>query len=270
MNYWLDLFTGTTWEEFRQSGARITGFRARMRATAKKVKSGDVFLCYLTGVMRWVGALEVVSSTNDGSLIWKDEIFPVRFEVRPLILLNPEHGVPMQELRGKVAFYSGQKDEGKFKGFVRMSPNLFRKAEDAQFILSLLRQAEIQPVARPVDPKKLARKPLYSAERRKGRTTLRVAVSVPDSDEKPPEQILIKESGDQAEAISTSRHTEIQHELLSLGAEMGLDVWVARNDRSRAWNGVVLGSMPRVINELPTQFNEATNRTIELQRFALA
>ena len=42
------------------------------------------------------------------------------------------------------------------------------------------------------------------------------------------------------------------------------DIWVARNDRSRSWNGKVLGEHPQVIDELPTQFNEATNRTIEL------
>lgn len=45
---------------------------------------------------------------------------------------------------------------------------------------------------------------------------------------------------------------------------MGFDVWVARNDRSRCCEGQQLGQLPRIISELPTQFNEATNRTIEL------
>jgi len=45
---------------------------------------------------------------------------------------------------------------------------------------------------------------------------------------------------------------------------MGLDVWVARNDRSKIWNKVALGALPRVIDDLPPQFNEAMNRTIEL------
>src|SRR4029077_21100393 len=48
------------------------------------------------------------------------------------------------------------------------------------------------------------------------------------------------------------------------GSEMGLDLWVAKNDRARSWQGTPLGSMSRLIPELPTQFNEATNRTIEL------
>jgi hypothetical protein len=41
-------------------------------------------------------------------------------------------------------------------------------------------------------------------------------------------------------------------------------VWVARNDRNRKWNGRVLGSLPRILEQLPTQFNDVTTRTIEL------
>ena len=43
-----------------------------------------------------------------------------------------------------------------------------------------------------------------------------------------------------------TRHTEIQWQLLALGAELGLDLWVARNDRSRGWNGKALGGLPGV------------------------
>jgi hypothetical protein len=59
MNYWLDLFSGTTWKEFKQAGASVSGFRHRMRKAASKVQPGDIMLCYLTGVMRWVGALDM-------------------------------------------------------------------------------------------------------------------------------------------------------------------------------------------------------------------
>ncbi len=57
MNYWLDLFTGTTWKQFRDAGATTSGFRERMRGNVAKVEPGDLFLCYLNGVMRWIGAL---------------------------------------------------------------------------------------------------------------------------------------------------------------------------------------------------------------------
>lgn len=224
-----------------------------MRKTAGRVRAGDIFLCYLTGVMRWVGALEVVGPSQDRTRIWKDEEFPVRFEVQPQILLDPEYGVPMSELEGRVDFFTGPKDAGKFKGFVRRSPARFRRAEDGKLILDLLNRAQTEPVARPVDARKLARKPLYKVVRRKGKRALPAVVSVPE-----PEEVA------EVEAVTQATHTEIQYHLLQLGAQMGLDIWVARNDRSKIWNGIALESMPRMAAELPTQFNEATQRTIEM------
>ena len=234
-----------------------------MRNAANSVQPGDIFLCYLTGVMRWVGALEVVGPSHDKTRIWADEDFPVRFEVKPLVQLEPEHGVPMNELEGKLDFYTGPQHRGKFKGFIRMSPNRFARPKDGDLILELLKQAKANPVARPVDPKKLARKPLYTAEQRRGKTTVATKVSVPEPDE-PEERSKTVGPQTEQEITATTRHTEIQYNLLALGADMGFDLWVARNDRSKKWRGKALGEMPRMVSELPTQFNEATNRTIEL------
>jgi hypothetical protein len=179
-------------------------------------------------------------------------------------MLEPEHGVPMDQLQGRVSFFATAKDKGKFKGFVRGSPNLFKDSKDAELILSLLREAEKSPVSRPVDPKKLARKPLYKVEPAQGAKELPTLVSVPEPDEPDESAPRPRSDRQQASDSATTRHTEIQYELLQLGAELGLDVWVARNDRNRTWKGVPLGSLPKIVEELPTQFNEATNRTIEL------
>src|SRR5262249_21219403 len=146
---------------------------------------------------------------------------------------------------------------------VRMSPNRFSNPKDGELILSLLRQAKASPVVRPVDPKKLARKPLYTAERKKGKKTVATKVSVPESEEAE-EQPTKSGVMTQQQAAVTTQHTEIQYNLLALGADMGFELWVARNDRSKKWLGKPLGEIPRMVSELPTQFNEATNRTIEL------
>src|SRR5438093_4803115 len=259
MNYWLDLFTGTTWREFVEAGATVSGFREAQRKITRRVQPGDIFVCYLTGVMRWVGALEVVGPTDDRKKIWLDD-FPVRFEVKPVVILKPECGIPMQDLESKVAFFRGPKDRGKFDGFVRMSPNRFKRPEDAELIVELLRQAEKEPIVRPVDLKKLSRRPLFKAKRRRGKVTVETVVSVPEPDD---EDSAISPKPPEDKAAST-RHSEIQYNLLTLGAEMGFDVWVARNDRARRWDGTCLGELPKMVSELPTQFNEATNRTIEL------
>jgi hypothetical protein len=260
MNYWLDLFTGTTWAEFQKAGSKVSGFNLRMRKMAAQIEPGDILLCYLTGVMRWVGALRVIGPSSDKSKIWKDAEFPVRLKVEPIVSLQPEHGVPLSDLEGQLAFYESNLDAGKFKGFLRQSPRRFSHSQDGDLILSLLQEASKHPVSRPVDPRKLARRPVFfKAEEQKGKKIIETVVSVPDSegDEEPvpAEQTLDKAS---------SRHSEIQFHLLSLGSQMGFDVWVARNDRSRSWKGHILGTMPRMVDKLPTQFNEATNRTIEM------
>lgn len=262
-NYWLDLFTGTTWREFREAGANVSGFRPRQLRTAKRMQPGDIFLCYLTGVMRWVGALEIIGRSTDTRQIWKEQEFPVRFDVKPCVMLEPEHGVPMQDLEGRVKFYTGPKDKGKFQGIVRSSLNAI-SPKDGELILSLLRASEKNPIARPVDPKKLARKAsLYRVEAKKGTRKQPTLVSVPEPEELPAN--VVEEIQEVvSEPAATTRHSEIQYLLLTLGADLGLDVWVARNDRGRKWNGVALGSLPRMTEELPTQFNEATTRTIEL------
>ena len=261
MTYWLDLFTGATWEQFQKAGSSVTGFRETQRSSLQRVKPGDIFLCYLTGVMRWVGALEVVGPSSDTRPIWKPEDFPVRFEVRPLTVLPPEHGVPMDALEGKVEFFASSKHRGGFRGFVRRSPNAFRQARDGELIVELLRKAEAAPVVRPVDPRKLARRPMYRVQQRRGKVEVPTVVSVPEKEETPP-AAFVPDADPLAQA--PTRHTEIQYHLLQLGVDMGLDIWVAKNDRSKVWNGQVLGRMPRMLEELPTQFNEATNRTIEL------
>jgi hypothetical protein len=177
------------------------------------------------------------------------------------MMLEPENGVPMEQLEGRGSFFANAKDRGKYRGFVRGSPNLFKVPKDAELIFSLLRDAEENPVSRPVDAKKLTRKPLYKVESKRGASRQARLVSVPEPEEPTTSTVSgVQETTESA----TTRHTEIQYMLLSLGAELGLDVWVARNDRSRKWNGIVLGSVPRMLDRLPTQFNEATMRTIEL------
>jgi hypothetical protein len=262
MNYWIDLFTGTTWEEFLKSGANVSGFRHRMRNTVRNIPAGDILLCYVTGVMRWIGAIEVIGKSDDRRRIWEREEFPERLEVRPIVMLQPENSVPMEALEGRVDFYTGREDRGKFKGFVRGSPRKFRRTEDGEFILELLRKAEKETGAFPVDPSKWARKPLYRAKTRKGRKTVETLVSIPEREDES-EQETIEEKRESL-TREVSQHTDIQYQLIRLGATMGFDIWVARNDRGKECNGKVLQNLPNIANELPTQFDNVTNKVIEL------
>ncbi|GAB4377366.1 MAG: hypothetical protein Kow00121_26580 [Elainellaceae cyanobacterium] len=248
-NYWLDLFTGTTWQEFLDAGGEVTGFRDTRWATAQKIKPGDYFLCYLTGVSRFIGLIEVTSKAfRDNTLLWKDELFPVRFKCRILVALTPETALPVKNLSDRLSMFQNMSSPIAWTGSFRGSPAKWKES-DADVVIEALEDAKRNPVSRPVDPLKLARRP----------TALRAkigAVTVPDGEEETPEPVAMSQD--------STAHTEIQHLLLKLGCEMGLDVWVARNDRGRSFKGSTFIDLPRLKTELPLQFDAATTRTIEL------
>jgi len=248
-NYWLDLFTGVTWNEFKAAGASVSGFRESRWSNVQKIKSGDYLLCYLTGVSRFIGILEVTGAPfKDKTKIWKDEDFPCRLKVKPVIELMPETGVPVLELRDKLSFFQNLTSPHAWTGHFRSSPMKW-KTSDGEVIVQALFQAKENPVKRPVDERKLKYRP--KAIRAKIGT-----VTVPERDE----EDLFEREPDK----KPREHTEIQWHLLKLGSEMGFDVWVARNDRNRIFDGKKFTAIPKLKNELPLQFDDATNKTIEL------
>ena len=255
MAYWLNLFTGTTWQEFQDAGATVSGFRETNWQRAEQVKPGDFFVCYMVGVKLWVGLLEITSGRfREETKVHSEETFPVRFHVKPLIVLPPKRGVPMGELRGRLSFYPAEMQGAKWSGHVRSSPTRY-KPEDGEAIAHALRDAEQHPTVRTVDPRQLRRSAnLYKIKLRSGDQEIERVVSIPVADE----EVEVAPSG--AEAVS---HSEIQWRLLDLGSQMGLDVWTPRRDRSRSWEGNVLGTVPKMRDRLPTQFDKETNRTIE-------
>lgn len=258
MNYWLDLFTGTTWHEFQDAGSNVSGFREHNWKRSQSIKPGDIFLCYLTGVKRWVGLLEVTGERYRAeSKIWGEEVFPVRFPVKPLVILTPELGVPMKNFEGKLTFYAAGAPSGQWTGYIRCSPTKYRK-EDAEVIVAAIKEAEVSPVERTVDPKMLKRSSnLYKLKKKRGGVQTETVVTVPtEEDENKDGEIVIERT----EAVT---HSEIQWRLLNLGSQMGFSVWAPKADRGREWNGKQVAEVPRLLAELPTQFDEITNKTIE-------
>jgi len=258
MTYWLNLFTGTTWAEFQRAGANLSGFRERNWARASKIKPGDIFLCYLVGVSRWVGLLEIQSERfRDESRVYAEELFPVRFRVKPLVMLTPEHGVPMSDLKGKLSYYPATLKGASWSGHVRNSPTRYSDA-DGDAIIAAVRAAAAHPVPRPVDVKQLRRSAnLYKVKVKAPEGEIERVVSIPPADDRDDSAVIAPGETD------GPTHTQIQWQLLDLGSKMGLEVWAPRRDRGRTWNEQCVTDVPRLRDRLPTQFDENTNRTIE-------
>ena len=129
-------------------------------------------------------------------------------------------------------------------GHFRGSPAKW-KAPDGDAVLEALLEAKRNATERPVDAAKLPRRP-------KALKAKMGSVSVPESEEV------------SAEIAEVTKEPSDHEEIQRLGSDMGFDVWVARNDRGRQLKGPRFAGLPKLKTELPLQFDEATNRTIEL------
>jgi predicted RNA-binding protein len=255
--YWLDLFSPTTWQEFLEAGGTVSGFRESRWTTVQQIKPGDYLLCYMTQVSRFVGVLEVTSEPyfDRTRNVWSDEDFPCRVKVDLIASVPVEAAVPISELSDQLSFFQELTNPNAWTGRVRGSPTRWSES-DGEAVAFALIEAQAHPVVRPVDPRKLAKKPPVV-------DTKIGPVTVPEDDEQPAPPATAPNNATEL-VREASAHTEIQWLLLKLGSDMGLDVWVARNDRSRDYDGRSFSAIPRMRQSLPKQFDEATNRTVEL------
>ena len=253
--YWLNLFSPRTWQQFLDAGATVTGFRTHRWKQVQRIAVGDYMLCYLTQVSRFVGALEVVSAPyrDDSKSIWDDD-FPCRLKVRLTVQLPLDTSLPITDLRDCLSIFQNPTSPNAWSGHVRGSPTRWRTA-DGEAVVEAVKDAHAHPVSRPIPKARLRPQP-PSFPTRDG------VVTVPEGEPKPlPPKPTEEPTTPDSE---TSAHTEIQWMLLKLGSDLGLDVWVARNDRSRSANGKSFAELPRMRRDLPRQFDEATSRTTEL------
>lgn len=144
MDYWIDEFTEETWDQFWEAGGRISGWPDHYRNKVDdQVAQGDILVCYIIGKQKWVGALKVLGTSDDKSPIWGlDEEgrvkYPARLRVKPLVGLDVDLAIPMDELERKVSFFKSSTDKGTYRGFVRSSLKRFGDSADGKHLLRLL------------------------------------------------------------------------------------------------------------------------------------
>jgi hypothetical protein len=160
------------------------------------------------------------------------------------------------ELRDQLSIFQIGDSPLSWTGAVRKSPTLW-SVGDGEAVAAAVRRAEANPIERPFDKRRLSARP----------RALRVgpiSVTVP-----PPLTTTEEETAplgeQQASATKeATAHTEIQWLLAKLGSDMGLDVWVAKNDRGKSINGQTFTGLAKLKNSLQLRFEPAVNKTIEL------
>lgn len=253
--YWLDLFTGTTWAEFLRSGAAVSGFRETRWPSVKQLRQGDYLICYLTGLSRWIGVLEVTGEPflDHKNRIWDLDQFPARVPVKLIAQLQPSTAVPILGMQEQLSIFKNATSPSAWTGAVRASPAQWKMA-DGEAVVAAIFEAVRNPVERPVDERKLKKVPPIYKAKAVG------TVTIPENDDQPLKESVVQAAEGDA---PIREHLEIQIMLLTLGSDMGLDVWAARNDRSRVM-AAAGGRLKSCLTTLPLHFDDATNLTIEL------
>lgn len=237
--YYIDLFTPETWQEAAAHGFTITGFSERRRNYASRVAPGDIFLCYLTGKSRFIGALRATSEVfHDETPIWASQVFPVRFRCELVVQVPEDQGIHLREVQEQSA------QPATYNWIFRASPHEMPE-DDAAWLLERLNSVAAEsPVVQPVqlavgaDPDE--------------------PENVEHTSEAPPDADRVKS---QTEAPPERVHSRIQYLLARLAHDMGLQAWIARNDKNATYEGNRLGDLS--VAELPFSYDSTTQGTIE-------
>ncbi|HXA25649.1 MAG TPA: hypothetical protein VNW90_25500 [Acetobacteraceae bacterium] len=268
MAFFLDLFTPETWQGFRTHGASVSGFRERQLATANRIKPGDTFLCYLVRLSRWCGALEITSPTfMDTTPIFSDpDPFIVRFNVRPIVALDPEYAIPIfddriwNSLEETKGIKKGVRGWGiGFRGSLRQITT-----SDGTLLLRMLREQGEQQTAFPFterDQRQLASK-------RSVRTLSGVVeVAVPGEDEDQEDSSEEIPSASDAEASvapdpEARKSIQVQVQIAEIGAKMGFHIWIPPSDRTKVLDIIEPAHRALFLDALPLNYDENTLDTI--------
>jgi hypothetical protein len=226
MAYFIDLFSPETYEAFKRSSRDISGFRLRHKRMAERITSGDMLICYMTRLSRWVGALEVIDGPSiDSTPIFlpENDPFVVRFRVRPVVWLDVEKAIPIRTERiwNGLSFTKGLEEgsiawTGKVRGsLVRLDDN------DGKLLFDLLQKQSVGGDTYALDDDDTRKLTTHTVNR----PDKVVTVSVPDdsnqidNEEPEPERTTVRES------------IQIQALIAGIGDRMGLSIWLPRADR---------------------------------------
>ena len=143
-----------------EAGGSVSGFNDNRWKTVQQIRVGDYLLCYLTGISRFVGVLEVVTAAykDNTKVIWKDAAYPCRLGVKAVEILSPDVAVPILELKDNLSIFDSEKGSSSWTAYVRGSPTKW-KDSDGENVVQAILDAKRHPISRPFDAKKLARRP---------------------------------------------------------------------------------------------------------------
>lgn len=255
MAYYLYPCSPQTYAAFLASPRDSVDVRPRFRAAAAEVRPGEVLVCYLTGISRWAGLLEVEGVPRIGGAPFsrRGNDSRIRLKVKPMICLPVEQALPIhdQEIWRTLSFTRGlDKRDGRWQAKVGNDLTRLAEADGAYLVGKLCAQAaegRIYPVS---GAGGRGKKTSASGLPRAVGTASDQLSRIHEADGRPPE----------GEETRESRY--MQALIAKIGAAMGMRIWIPKADRPG-----VLREWPdggdSLLDSLPLSYDAATLRTIE-------
>ena len=259
MKYYLNLFSPSTWLAFNENNASVSGFSKHQKTRANKIEKGDIFLCYLVKLSRWVGALEVVEGPYEDitPLFTKhNDKFIVRFKVAPIVNLEITNGIPiiLDEVWKKIE-WTKDKQVGSpswganFQSSLREIP-----INDAEYLLNLLKKQQSEKQIYELSKKdKKAISSILSIKTSSGEQQ----IEIPDKEE--------EQQTEENKSESIRQSLLIQKNLLDIGITMNYKIWIPKHDLTELekFNLIDNKTRDKILDELPLSFDEAAIKTVE-------
>lgn len=263
MRYYLDLFTPETWRAFRKHGSTISGFRIRQAATAEQLHQGDILVCYLVRLMRWCGLLRIKKGPyiDNTPIFMNPDPFEVRFEVEPLVVLDIEKSIPIVQSEIWSSLNMTKSLPYRARGWAQHA-NLrasLRQLGDEdgktleQLLTAQLRNQNDYPLTDEDRNRIGSLRQIRTVERE-------VVVEVSDDQETIPEN----QGTSDLDPASTDSSRAMQAAIANIGIKMGFKIWIPNGDKQRVLERLSPQDRPRVLDVLPLNYDETTNRTISL------
>ncbi|WP_026368220.1 EVE domain-containing protein [Aminiphilus circumscriptus] len=254
MRYYISLFSPETFQKFLESSKDISGFRKKQENAAKHIKKGDILVCYMTRISRFFALFEVIENyfiDDKPIFVDSDDPYVVRFKIKPIVLLDINHSVPIfdEKLWDKLSFT-------KKRSWTAMVRSSLREIdeEDGKIIESVLKEQEKIKRIYKLDEKE--EKKLKQKQHRVKSNESIINVSVPEDDE---------ESYKEAHTPFTTEIREsikIQAEIARIGTMMNFKIWVPKSDIQKI-RGYLKNFDLNIIDELPLNYDDTTLKTIE-------
>lgn len=180
MAYHITTMTLDVYERFSETNREKIGFLPNQRKAIANIAAGDKLICYISGIMRWAGVLEVKSDCfiEESNVFYpEDDLLTWRFQVKPLVWLPFAQTIPLKEPRvwSKLSFAT-EGDDRSWIGRIRTASSELDNA-DGQLMEEALTAVEANQETFPYDEK------MYKRHLRLSKQNYREKVSKDDDEE---------------------------------------------------------------------------------------